>query len=66
MNEKNAKITKRAHPFKDYATSYNVEILNAVNPELQLQHTESEIKNKLKKIFTELREFKFVTKLVLV
>ena len=31
---KNIKITK--HAFKDYASSYNVEILNTFNPELQL------------------------------
>ena len=48
-NEKNIKITKRAHVFKGYASSYNVEILNSVNPELQLRDTESGIKNKLKK-----------------
>ena len=48
-NEKNIKITKRAHVFKGYASSYNVEILNSFNPELQLKDTESWIKNKLKK-----------------
>ena len=48
-NEKNIKITKRAHVFKRYASSYNVEILNSFNPELQLKDTESGIKNKLKK-----------------
>ena len=29
--------------FKGYASSYNVEILNSCNPELQLNDTESEI-----------------------
>ena len=48
MNQKNAKITKQTHAFKDYASSYNVEILNSFNPELQLKDTESAIKNKLK------------------
>ena len=42
------KITKQAHAFKDYASSYNVEILNSCNPELKLKDTESTIKNKLK------------------
>ena len=37
LNEKNGKITKRAHAFKGYASSYNVEILNFFNPELQLK-----------------------------
>ena len=62
MNEKNVKITKRAHTFKGYANIYNVEILNSFNPELQLKDTESAIKSKL----TELRGFRFVTTLVLV
>ena len=60
------KITKQAHAFKGYASSYNVEILNSFNPELQLKDTESAIKNKLKELLTELRGFKFVTTLVLV
>ena len=37
MNEKNVEITKRAHAFKGYANSYNVEVLNPFNPELQLK-----------------------------
>ena len=35
-------------------------------PELHLRYTESAIKNKLKKILTKLRGFKFITALVLV
>ena len=64
MNEKNVKITKRAHAFKGYASSYNVEILNSFNPKLQLKDIESAIKNKLKKSLPKLRGFKFVTTLV--
>ena len=60
------KITKQAHAYKGYASSYNVEILNYFNPELKVKDVESEIKNKLRKLFTELKEFKFVTALVLV
>ena len=66
MNEKNIKITKPAHAFKGYASSYNAEILNSFDPELQLKDTESTIKNKQKKLLSELRGFKFVTTLVLV
>ena len=66
FEQKNVKITKQAHAYKGYASSYNVEILNYFNPELKVKDVESEIKNKLRKLFTELKEFKFVTTLVLV
>ena len=66
MNEKSVKITKQAHTFKGYASSYNVEILNSFNLELQLKDTESAIKSKLIELLTQLKGFKFVTKLVLV
>ena len=38
------KIAKRALAFKGCTISYNVQILNYFNPELQLKDTESEIK----------------------
>ena len=60
------KITKTAYALKAYASSYNVEILNSFNPKLQHKDTEFAIKNKLKKILTQLRVFKFVTTIVLV
>ena len=66
MNEKNVKITKRAHTFKGYATSYKVKILNSFNYEPQLKDTESAIKSKLIDLLTQLKGFKFVTTLVLV
>ena len=66
MNEKNVKITKREHAFKGYASTYNVEILNSFNPELQLKDTESAIKSKLIELLTQLKGFKFMTTLVLV
>ena len=66
MNKKNIKITKREHAFKGYASSYNVEILNSFNPELQLKDTESAIKSKLIELLTQLKRFKFVTRLILV
>ena len=59
-------VTKRAHAFKGYASSYNIEILNSFNPELQLNDTESAIKSKLIELLTQLKGFKFVTTLVLV
>ena len=37
---------------------YNVEILNLFDPELQLSNTKSVIKNKLKKLLSELKKFK--------
>ena len=36
LNGENVKITKQPHDFKGYANSYNVEILNYLNPGLQL------------------------------
>ena len=60
------KIIKREHAFEGFASTYNVEILNSLNPKLQLKSTESAIKIKLIEILTELKDFKFVTTLVLV
>ena len=47
LNKEIVKITKWEHDFKWYASSYNVEILNSYNPELQFKDTEFTIKNKL-------------------
>ena len=58
LNKENIKITKRKHAFKGFASTYNVEILNYFNPELQLKDTKSANKNKLKKILSELRKVK--------
>ena len=66
MNEKNVHITKREHVFKGYKSTYNVEILNFFNPELQLKDTESAIKSKLIELLTQLKCFKFVTTIDLV
>ena len=59
------KITKRAHAFKGFAGSYNVEILNSFNLELQLRGTESAIKSKLIDLLTQVKGFKFVITLIL-
>ena len=61
----NAKITKRSRAYEVDASTYNVEILKSFDSELQLKGTESTIKNKLKDLLSELRDFKFVTILVL-
>ena len=51
QTKKNIKIAKREHAFRDFASTYNIEILNSFNPELQLKDIESAIKNILKKYF---------------
>ena len=61
MNERNVRITKRIHVDGSYASTYNVEILNSSNPELQLKETVSAIKNKLINLLPKVRGFKFVT-----
>ena len=66
MNDKNTKITKQEHSFKDYASPYNVEISNSFNPELQFKDTLSGIKYKLIELLPELKDFKFVALLYLV
>ena len=65
MDEKNAKITKRSHAYKRYASTYSVEILNSFNSALQLKDTEYAIRNKLIDLLTKLKCFKFVAALVL-
>ena len=64
--KKNVKITGREHSFKGFVSTYNVEILNSFNVELQLKDTESTIKNKPIDLLSKLRGFKFVAILVLV
>ena len=64
FNEKNTKITKRSHAYKGYASTYNVELLNSFNPNLQFKNPEFAIRNKLKDLLTEFRGSKFVTTLV--
>ena len=51
---------QRSHVLKNYAHTYNVEILIFLNPELQLNKNEFIIKNKLKNLLNEIRGFKFV------
>ena len=56
---------KRFHVYKGYASTYNVDILNYLNLELQVENTEPAVKIKLKDLLSELRGFKFLIKLVL-
>ena len=56
-------MKKRSHVYKGYTSTYNVDVLNFFNFELQFQNTESAIKNKLKDLSSELTGFKFVTTL---
>ena len=62
---KNAKILKRFHAYKGYVITYNFEILNSFNPELQLRGAVSTVRNKLKDFLTELKGFNFVIVLFL-
>ena len=64
--KKNVKITKRKHTFKDFASSYNDNILNSFNSELQLKDIESAIKSKLIDLLNQLKGLKFFPTLVLV
>ena len=45
---KNVKITKQEHAFKGFASTCNVEILNPLNPELQ-------VKSKVIDLLTQLK-----------
>ena len=64
-SKKNAKNPKRSHDYKGYERSCNADILNYLNPELQLKGAASAIRNKPIDLLTELRSFKFVTTLVI-
>ena len=63
--QKNAKIIKQSHGYKGYASVCSVEILNSFNPELQLRDTVYAIRNKLVDVLAELKDCKFLVKLVL-
>ena len=58
MNKKIVKITKQSHAYRVCVNAYNGEILDFLNPELQLKDTEFAIKNKLIILLSELRRFK--------
>ena len=49
---------------KGFASTYNFEVLNSFNPELQLEDTESAIKSKLTDLLTQLKGFKLLKILV--
>ena len=52
LNEKNVKMAKQEHAFKGYASTYNLEILNSFNPELQQIINESDIDDVFQSIYT--------------
>ena len=64
LKQKKLKSSKRAHIFKGFASSYNVDILNYSNPEIQLEDTESAFKKKLINLLTHWKGFKFATTIV--
>ena len=64
--KKNANITKESRACKGYTNTYNVEIWNSFNLELQLKNTQFAMKNKLiKDLLFGLRGLKLVAILVL-
>ena len=66
LNEKTVNAVKWERAFKGSASTYNVDILNSFDPELQLKDTEFAIKSKLIELPTQLKGFKFLITLVLV
>ena len=63
--KKNAKIAKQSHAYKGFASSYNINILISFSAELQIKDTESAVRSKVIDLLSELREFKFVSTLVI-
>lgn len=55
----------QSHVYKGYVSTYNFEILNSINLDLQLKDTAYAIRNKLIALLKELKGFKFMTALVL-
>ena len=49
------KIAKREYAFKEFASTYNIEILNSFYSELQLNDRESAIKSELIELLTQLK-----------
>ena len=64
MKKKKAKIIKRFHAYKSFASTYSPEIFNYFNHQLQFKDTEHAIRNNLIDLLTELKGFKFVKILV--
>ena len=50
LSQKTVNITKRDHEFKGFASTYDVEILNSFNAEVQIKDSESVIKSKLREL----------------
>ena len=60
------KNCKNKTVLQGFASTYNVEVLNSFNPQLQLKDAEFAIKCKLIELLTRLKGFKFVITLNLV
>ena len=54
---KNAKIMMQSIAYKGYVSTYNFEILNSFNYELQPKDTDSVVRNKLNNLVTKLKGF---------
>ena len=50
---------KRSHAYESYACTYNIDILNSFNLELQLKNTKFATRNKPTGLLPELKRFKF-------
>ena len=50
LSQKTVNIAKREHEFKGFASTYDVEILNSFNAEVQIKDSESVIKSKLREL----------------
>ena len=50
LSQKTVNMTKREHEFKGFASTYDVEILNSFNAEVQIKDSESVIKSKLREL----------------
>ena len=66
LSKQIVKIKIRVHACKCYASYYNVDIWNSLNPELQVKDTESAFNSNLIDLLTQIKGCKFVTTLVLV
>lgn len=51
---KNAKIAKQSDTYRGYASTYNSECQNYLNPRLQIKANKSSVRNKVKNLLAEL------------
>ena len=53
-NAKNAKIAKQSDTYRGYASTYNSECQNYLNPGLQIKANKLSVRNKVKDLLAEL------------